>query len=64
MEDTESYKNDDLGLKYLNEHTKLKIVKINAKHTDYKDEDIKNTFLPFLKGWKNETKKIYLRKKM
>lgn len=49
MEDTENYKNDDLGLKYLNEHQKLKTVHIDAKHTAYKDDDIKNTFLPFLK---------------
>lgn len=49
MEDTESYKNDDLGLKYLNEHHKLHTVHIDAKHTDYKDEHINNTFLPFLK---------------
>ena len=29
MEDTENYKKNDLGLKYLNEHKKLKIVKID-----------------------------------
>lgn len=53
MEDTETYKNNDLGLKYLNEHGKLKLVQIDAKHTKYTDEDIAQTFLPFLKGWRS-----------
>ena len=49
MEDTENYKKNDLGLKYLNEHKKLKIVKINGKHLKYTEKDIAETFLPFLK---------------
>ena len=51
MEDTDNYKNNDLGLKYLNEHGKLKLVEINDVHTKYTDKDISDTFLPFLKGW-------------
>ena len=49
MEKTEIYKNDWLGLKYLKEHNKIKIVHINAKHIVYDVKNIENTFLPFLK---------------
>lgn len=49
MESQELYKNDYLGLKYLNEKNRLEIVHINGKHTAYTDEDIYKTFLPFLK---------------
>ena len=49
MEDTEMYKNDWLGLKYLKEHNKIKIVHIDAKHVVYGLQNIEKTFLPFLK---------------
>ena len=49
MFDQEFYKNDNLGLKYLYENKKLEFVNIDAKHTQYKDEDIEKTFIPFLK---------------
>ena len=51
MTDQEFYKNDYLGLKYLNENKKMEIVHINSKHTEYKDEDIDKTFLTFLRKW-------------
>jgi|TARA_B110000305_G_scaffold219504_1_gene260536 palmitoyl-protein thioesterase len=49
MEDTEIYKNDWLGLKYLQEHGKIKMVHIDAQHIKYGQEDIEKTFLPFLR---------------
>lgn len=49
MENTEIYKKDWLGLKYLKEHNKIKVVHIDAKHVVYGLQDIEKTFLPFLK---------------
>lgn len=51
MEDTEIYKNDWLGLKYLQEHNKIKMVHIDAQHIKYTPEDVHKTFLPFLRLW-------------
>ena len=50
MEDAQIYKEDLIGLKDLNEKGKLKTAHIDSSHTKYKDEDIKNTFIPFLKS--------------
>jgi len=49
MEETESYKNNDLGLKTLYEKNKIQFKKINDKHMQYSDEDVTKTFIPFLK---------------
>ena len=51
MEATELFKNDNLGLKFLRDDGRLKIVEIDAKHAEFKESDIDNTFLPFLKSW-------------
>ena len=50
MEATELYKNDNLGLKFLKDDGRLKIVSIDAKHAEFKESDIDKTFLPFLKS--------------
>lgn len=50
MEATELFKNDNLGLKFLRDDGRLKIVEIDAKHAEFKESDIDNTFLPFLKS--------------
>ena len=50
MEATELYKNDNLGLKFLKDDGRLKIVSIDAKHAEFKNSDIDKTFLPFLKS--------------
>lgn len=46
MEETEVYEN--LGLKFLNEKGKIKVVHLNGKHTQYEEGDIHKYFLPFL----------------
>lgn len=50
MEATELYKNDNLGLKFLKDDGKLRIIEIDAKHAEFKEHDIDQTFLPFLKS--------------
>tara|TARA_B110000285_G_C14981865_1_gene541805 strand:- start:74 stop:478 length:405 start_codon:yes stop_codon:yes gene_type:complete len=50
MEATDLYKNDNLGLKFLKDDGKLKIIQIDAKHAEFKESDIDKTFLPFLKS--------------
>ena len=50
MEATELYKNDNLGLKFLKDDGRLKIIGIDAKHAEFKNSDIDKTFLPFLKS--------------
>jgi len=40
MTSQEIYKQDNLGLKFLNENKKLEVVHINGKHIEYKDEDV------------------------
>jgi hypothetical protein len=49
MEESDFYKNDDLGLKTLKEQNKLAIVHIDGQHTEYKEEHINQFFIPFLK---------------
>lgn len=49
MEETDGYKNNELGLKSLQENKKIEFKKINATHMEYTDEDVNNTFIPFLK---------------
>lgn len=50
MEATELYKNDNLGLKFLKDDGRLKLIGIDAKHAELKSSDIDKTFLPFLKS--------------
>ena len=40
---------DKLGLKFLNEKGKIKVVHLNGKHTAYEEGDIHKYFLPFIK---------------
>ena len=40
LENTDLYQKDWLGLKYLKEHGKIRVVHINAKHIVYTLEDV------------------------
>lgn len=49
MEETKLYKEDWLGLKYLNENGKLKQVHLPITHDDLREADIDDIIVPFLK---------------
>ena len=49
MEETEIYKNNDLGLKTLKDKAKIQFKKINDKHMMFTDDDVAKIFIPFLK---------------
>ena len=48
LEEDNFYKNDELGLKTLNEANKVKFVKVDGDHLQFSDDDTANTFIPFL----------------
>ena len=49
MEETEIYKNNDLGLKTLKDKAKIQFKKINDMHMMFTDDDVAKIFIPFLK---------------
>jgi len=51
MEETESYVNNNIGLKYLDIRKKLKTVTLDGMHNEFTEADIDNIFIPFLKDW-------------
>ena len=50
MEDQSIYKSDAFGLKTMNEAGKIKKDYIDGNHLQFSQEDITNTFVPFLKN--------------
>ena len=40
MEATEVYKNDNLGLKFLKDDGRIKLISIDGKHAEFKESDI------------------------
>jgi palmitoyl-protein thioesterase len=48
MEESDLYKEDYMGLKTLNEAGKIQKISIAGDHLQFSDEDIDNTFVPFL----------------
>ena len=48
MEDSDLYKEDWLGLKYLDSNGRLFQQHINNTHTTFSDDEMANIFLPFI----------------
>lgn len=48
LEDSDFYRNDILGIRFLKEHGKLTFVEIAGEHLRFTEEDITNYFIPFL----------------
>ena len=48
LEDSDFYKNDDIGLKALNDAKKVQFVSVEGDHLQFSKDDITNTFIPFL----------------
>jgi len=48
LEDSDFYKNDDIGLKSLNDAKKVQFISIEGDHLQFSKDDITNTFIPFL----------------
>lgn len=48
LEDSDFYKNDFIGLKALTEAKKVTQVSIVGDHLQFSQDDVKNTFVPFL----------------
>ena len=49
MEKTSLYKQDNLGLKSLDEKNKLVQVHVDDLHIRYTEEDLQNIIIPFLR---------------
>ena len=49
LEDSEFYKNDLIGLKYLVEEKKVDFIELKGEHLEYTDEDVINYIIPVLK---------------
>ena len=49
MENMTWYKQDNLGLRTLNEKGKITKVTLNEKHVAFTGEDVDKLFIPFLK---------------
>merc|ERR1712226_1032414 len=48
LEDSDFYKNDDIGLKTLNEAKKVQFISVEGDHLQFSKDDVTNTFIPFL----------------
>lgn len=48
LEDSDFYKNDQLGVKALNEAGKIQFVSVVGDHLQFSEADIENTIVPFL----------------
>lgn len=51
VEDTDLYKNDEIGLKGLMEANKVDFVSIKGDHLQFTQDDLKNIIIPALKKW-------------
>jgi palmitoyl-protein thioesterase len=48
LRETDLYKEDLIGLKWLDEQGKLELVSFNKAHTEYNEKDSRSVFVPFL----------------
>lgn len=48
LEDSDFYKNDDIGLKTLNDAKKVQFISVEGDHLQFSKDDVTNTFIPFL----------------
>jgi palmitoyl-protein thioesterase len=48
LKDSDFWKDDYIGLRYLDEQSKVQWIEIVGQHLQFSEDDIKNTFIPFL----------------
>ena len=58
VENTDLYKNDEIGLKVLMDANKVDFVSVEGDHLQFSHDDLNNTIIPALEKWLSVLKQL------